>query len=67
MKLRMIDNISGQILDNGVLVGFALLLASGRWGAFNPMEQKISVLTFASAKDVLTYFKLSSKALEDAK
>ena len=66
MKLQRYDNNVYRVMNDGILTGMALKLANGRWGAFNPCEQKISDLTFASAKDVLAYFKLGRKALEEA-
>lgn len=64
MKLQRFSQFSSRVIDNGVLIGFALQLANGRWGAFDPQDRRLSKLSFASAKDVLAYFKLAGKALE---
>lgn len=51
------DPNARRIEAGGDLIGFAVKLSNGRWGAYDTRERPLTKRTFANPKTVLRWFK----------
>jgi hypothetical protein len=52
ITLDRYDNDAWRIMRDGEIIGFALALSNGRWGAFDAHDRPLCGLKFASPRQV---------------
>ena len=63
MKMRSSGRHSKSIMeDDGLIIGFALELANGRWAPFDVMDRRLvdTKISFKNPNDVLKFFKMAA-------
>lgn len=56
LKLEKLDSKVQRVVDGEVIVGFAMKLSSGRWGATDTEATLLTRKTFETASAVLGWF-----------